>query len=288
TSTGSPTSWNWTFGDGSLVNATMQNPVHTYATAGTYTVSLNATNAGGSNITTQAGFITVLPTPPVAKFTGTPTSGTAPLTVQFTDKSTGSPTSWNWTFGDGSLVNATMQNPVHTYATAGTYTVSLNATNAGGSNITTQAGFITVLPTPPVAKFTGIPTSGTAPLTVQFTDKSTGSPTSWNWTFGDGSLVNATNQNPVHTYVTVGTYTVSLNATNAGGSNTTTQTGLITTVGDVPPVLSSIIVPTNPVAINTPVTTSTTITHPNNGVTFTAVWTWGDGQTTSMNLPAGT
>ena len=75
----------------------MQNPVHTYATAGTYTVSLNATNAGGSNITTQAGFITVLPTPPVAKFTGTPTSGTAPLTVQFTDKSTGSPTSWNWT-----------------------------------------------------------------------------------------------------------------------------------------------------------------------------------------------
>ena len=164
----------------------------------------------------------------MAKFTGTPTSGTVPLTVQFTDTSIGSPTSWNWTFGDGSLINATMQNPVHTYATAGTYTVSLNATNAGGSNTTASARYITVLPQSPVAKFTGTPTSGTVPLMVQFTDTSTGSPTSWNWTFGDGSLVNATMQNPVHTYAMVGTYSVSLNAINAGGSNITTQTGFIT------------------------------------------------------------
>jgi PKD repeat protein len=286
TSTNSPTSWNWSFGDGNT--STLENPSYQYTCMGTYTVTLNATNAGGSNITTQTGFITVLPPSPEANFTASTTSGTVPLTVQFTDTSTNSPTSWNWTFGDGSLVNATMQNPVHTYTTVGTYPVSLNATNAGGSNTITQTGFITVLPQPPVANFTAAPTSGIVPLTVQFTDKSTGSPTSWNWTFGDGSLVNATMQNPVHTYATAGTYAVSLNATNSGGSNTITQLGFITTVSDIPPVLSSIIVPTNPVAINTPVTASTMITHPNNGVTFTAVWTWGDGQNTSMNLPAGT
>ena len=82
--------------------------------------------------------------PPVAGFTGTPTSGTAPLTVQFTDSSTGSPTSWNWDFGDVSSVNATQRNPVHTYVSNGTYTVSLNATNSAGSNTFTRTNYITV------------------------------------------------------------------------------------------------------------------------------------------------
>jgi len=87
------------------------------------------------------------PTPPVEKpvagFTGTPGSGTAPLTVIFTDTSTNTPTSWIWDFGDGNTTNATVQNPVHTYLTAGTYTVSLNATNSGGSNTTIKANYTT-------------------------------------------------------------------------------------------------------------------------------------------------
>src|SRR5208283_1278 len=112
-----------------------QNPVYTYATAGTYTVSLNATNAGGSNTSTQIGFITVIPLPPAANFTATVTSGTVPLTVQFNDTSTNLPTSWNWTFGDGNT--STLENPSYQYTSPGTYTVTLNATNAGGSNITT-------------------------------------------------------------------------------------------------------------------------------------------------------
>ena len=55
------------------------------------------------------------PVKPVAGFTGTPVSGTAPLTVTFTDTSTNTPTSWTWSFGDGSSVNATAKNPIHTY-----------------------------------------------------------------------------------------------------------------------------------------------------------------------------
>ena len=81
---------------------------------------------------------------PVASFSGTPTTGTAPLTVTFTDTSTNSPKSWNWTFGDGNSTNATLQNPVHTYFTGGNYTVSLNVSNAVGYNSTRKTGYITV------------------------------------------------------------------------------------------------------------------------------------------------
>jgi serine protease len=141
-STNSPTSWAWTFGDGGT--STLQNPSHTYTTAGIYTVVLTATNAYGSDSETKTNYITVTapPTdPPVAAFSGTPTSGTIPLTVVFTDASTNNPTSWSWTFGDGGT--STLQNPSHTYTTAGTYTVVLTATNAYGSDSETKTDYIT-------------------------------------------------------------------------------------------------------------------------------------------------
>ncbi|MCX6692286.1 MAG: PKD domain-containing protein, partial [Methanoregula sp.] len=96
---------------------------------------------------------TATPTPaPVADFNGTPTSGTVPLTVTFTDLSTRTPTSWNWTFGDiGAGNTSTSQNPSHMYTTAGTYTVTLVASNAGGSDTKTQTGFTV---TPPLSGFT--------------------------------------------------------------------------------------------------------------------------------------
>jgi PKD repeat protein len=107
-------------------------------------VSLKATNAGGSNTLTRTGYITVSSTAvaPVAGFTGTPTSGSAPLTVAFTDTSTNSPTSWAWTFGDGGT--STLKNPVYTYTTSGIYTVTLKATNAGGSSQVVMKNYIKV------------------------------------------------------------------------------------------------------------------------------------------------
>ena len=121
---------------------------------------------------------------PTAAFTATPLNGTAPLTVTFTDTSTGSPTSWNWTFSDGSLTNATQQNPVHTFTTPGTYEVDLKASNIYGNNWSNKTAYITF--SAPVATY--------------------------NWSFGDGSGPDY-NQSPQHTYTTPGTYTVSLNAT---------------------------------------------------------------------------
>ena len=88
--------------------------------------------------------------PPTASFSASPTSGTAPLTVDFTDTSSGSPTAWSWDFGDGT--SSTLQNPAHAYTTAGTYTVSLTATNGGGSDTATATNLISVT-APPAGDF---------------------------------------------------------------------------------------------------------------------------------------
>jgi PKD repeat protein len=87
------------------------------------------------------------PEPPVANFTGSPTNGITPLTVNFTDNSSGSPTGWAWNFGDGGT--STAQNPSHVYTVAGTYSVTLQATNSLGTNTITKANYITVTPPPP-------------------------------------------------------------------------------------------------------------------------------------------
>jgi len=212
--------WKWTFGDGDT--STEQNPVHTYKKLGKYTVKLTVNNAQGSNTISKSKYINVviIVNPPRAAFSASPTFGKAPLTVSFTDKSTRSPTSWKWTFGDGTF--STEQNPVHTYSKVGQYMVKLTVKNAAGSNTALKSNYIIVTNTliPPTAAFSASPTSGNAPLTVTFTDKSKNSPDSWKWNFGDGS--SSTEQNPVHTYSKVGQYIVTLTVKNAAGSNTKT------------------------------------------------------------------
>lgn len=79
---------------------------------------------------------------PVAAFSASPTSGKKPLKIQFTDKSTNSPTSWKWSFGDGT--HSTSKNTAHTYSKTGKYTVSLTVKNSKGSNTKTTSGYITV------------------------------------------------------------------------------------------------------------------------------------------------
>ena len=83
-------------------------------------------------------------TAPVAAFTSDLQSGTAPLTVSFTDQSTNSPTSWAWDFDNNGVVDSTAQNPSHVYNAAGTYTVKLIATNAGGSDDEIKTDYISI------------------------------------------------------------------------------------------------------------------------------------------------
>ncbi len=110
-----------------------------------------------------------------ANFNAAPLSGTAPLSVQFNDTSTGTGiTSWTWDFDNNGVIDSTSQNPVFTYASAGTYSVSLTVTNVIGSDTEQKTDYITVTVPAPVAAFTADPVTGTAPLSVQFNDTSTG------------------------------------------------------------------------------------------------------------------
>ena len=163
---------------------------------------------------------------PVASFTATPTAGCAPLIVQFTDNSSGNPTSWNWDLGNGTI--SIKQNPTTTYFNAGTYIVKLTVSNAGGSDSITKTQFITIYDKP-VVNFTVTDSLDCVPFTTTFTDLSTaplGSITSWEWDFDDGSF--SIVQNPQHLYSTAGNYNITLKVTNTGGCiNTLTKLAYI-------------------------------------------------------------
>ncbi|AKB37166.1 cell surface protein [Methanosarcina siciliae C2J] len=175
----------------------------------------------GSKDNKLYAFKDIAAVPPVADFAADITGGNAPLTVNFTDASNGTVSSWAWDFENDGVVDSTEQNPSHTYASAGNYTVNLTVANANGADSELKTDYITVSSIPvepePVAAFTADVTDGTAPLTVNFTDQSTGTPTSWLWDFGDGA--NSTEQNPSHTYSAAGNYTVNLTVENAAGTD---------------------------------------------------------------------
>jgi PKD repeat protein len=201
-----PTSWLWDFGDGNT--STQQNPQHTYAAAGTYTVCLTVSNSAGMNTVCQSVTVSFAP---VAVFTFTDQGGG---TIAFTDESLNQPSGWLWDFGDGNT--STQQNPTHTYATAGTYTVCLTVTNGLGSNTVCQDVTIVFAP---IAAFSY--TNNIGGGLANFTDESTNSPTEWLWDFGDGNT--STQQMPFHTYAAPGTYTVCLTVTNSAGTDMSCQ-----------------------------------------------------------------
>lgn len=194
------TSWAWDFGDGA--SSTMQNPTHTYAMAGDYTVCLTVTNPNGTDQLCRPLSITA---PPQAAFTFTDQFDGL---VNFTDASANGPDTWLWDFADGNT--STEQNPSHTFAAPGAYNVCLTVSNAAGSNMTCQM----VNPVfTPEANFTYVH-DGTG--TVTFTDASSNSPNSWAWDFGDGEA--SSQQNPNHDFAS-GIYDVCLTASNVAGVN---------------------------------------------------------------------
>ncbi|MEA3446309.1 MAG: PKD domain-containing protein [Bacteroidota bacterium] len=220
-STGSPTSWTWDFGDGTT--SSLQNPTHTYAQNGTYAVTLTILCANGYSTTTQT--ITIGTPSCNADFIYALVPGSL-MGYQYTDLSTGAPTSWAWDFGDGTT--STLQNPTHTYAQNGTYVVTLTISGPNCSDTETMT--ITTGTTSCIADFMFYPDSNSV-MTYYFYDMSTGSPTSWTWDFGDGTTSSL--QNPTHTYAQNGTYVVTLTILCANGYNTTTQTIIIGTTACV-------------------------------------------------------
>jgi len=299
TSTGTITSYSWSFGDGGA--STAQNPSHLYTMPNSYSVTLTVTGPGGSNTLAKNNYITISPSapttppPPVAAFSADQTSGTVPLTVAFTSNSTGSITSYAWTFGDGQT--STAQNPSHTYSSAGNYSVSLNVTGPGGNQTQTKSSYITVSaanpdpppPPAPVVAFTASKLAGNAPLAVNFTSTSTGTINSYVWNFGDGTSSSA--QNPTHTYSPPGTYSVSLTVNASSVPVTLTKSNYIV-VSPKPPAAPPP-PPTPPAANFSANRTSgaaplsvTFSSAASTGTIASYAWNFGDGTQSTAQNPA--
>lgn len=222
---GTITGWSWNFGDAGT--AATQNPSHTYSTAGPFTVSLTATsNNGCANTGTQT--LSTVYAEPQAAFTA-PLEVCLGAAVNLTDNSTAagsSVTQWNWNFGDAGT--STQQNPSHTYATAGTYTITLNITSAAGCQTVNNTATRTVIVNPlPVADFnTSLP--GCVTRDITFNDASAanaGALIKWNWNYGDATTAVLASGNPfTHVYNTVGTYNVTLQVETSKGCISSTVT----------------------------------------------------------------
>jgi gliding motility-associated-like protein len=193
------TSYLWALGDGTT--STSQNPFHSYTTSGTYTATLTVTGAGGCKSDTSE-VVTVIASPTSAF--------TAPAvclntTTVFANSSINGST-YSWDFADGTT--STLQNPTHTYGTAGTFTVSLISTATGGCTNTVKVPVVVY--GPPEAAFHN--TSVCLNSATVFTDSSSVGGvqvlSTWSWDFGDGT--NSTAMNPSHTYTSAGTYTAQL------------------------------------------------------------------------------
>jgi PKD repeat protein len=254
----------WDFGDGST--STLLQPSHVYNASGTYVVSVTITDTDGCVFTYQ--YVTpVLISDPQPSFTVVqPVTGCIPFIVQFNNTSTGA-SSYSWNFGNGNT--SLLANPSATYATAGVYSVTLNATENGCTRSVTLPNIITA--NQATVNFSFTPASGCLPLSVSFTDLSPAA-VSWLWDFGDGTT--STQQNPVHVYTTIPTTNILLTIVDVNGCTRGRYRTRPTIV--VPDIAVSDSVGCRPLNVNFTTTT----------VAASYFWDFGDGSTSVLQNPS--
>ena len=285
----------WDFGDGTAMGMGV-NPVHTYGAAGTYTVTLTVTDDGGltdSAVTTAT--ITEAPPPnqaPTANANG-PYNAQVGDVINFSAAGSSDPdgtiVTYDWDFGDGS--SGVGANPTHSYAAAGTYTVTLTVTDDGGltdSAVTTAD--IADQPMLPRADPNG-PYSGFVNEVVAFdgsgsVDPDGGAIQSWDWDFGDGN--SGTGETPTHIYVAEGSYVVQLTVTDDEGQVSVAAT--TTAVIEIRPANQAPIANANGpyseivgATITFDSAGSSDAEDPNTALTF--AWDFGDGNTGTGQSP---
>jgi gliding motility-associated-like protein len=210
TSIATITQWTWNFGDGTIQNFTSPPFSHSYAQPGSYSVSLTVKDNGNCSDKTEMSNA-VLITNPVAGFRAdTLYCPQAPL--QFVDTSVGLALTYTWDFGDGG--SSSLQNPIHSYSSANSYTIKLKIKDlAGCEDSTTKTKYINIRR--PTSAFDIADSSGIClPVVTSFTFKGTDYKNFY-WDFGDGATTTA--QNPSHFYNLYGTYTPKLFLIGPGG-----------------------------------------------------------------------
>ena len=276
--------WAWDFGDGTPVQTIVfpasPNLSHSYTNAGVYTVTLLITNSLGC-IDSYSSNVSVL-SHPVADFTFT--SNCVNQITQFTDASLtngiAQVSSWIWNFGDplsGTLNTSALQNPQHIYTTAGTYSVMLIVSNAGGCYDTTYKT-VTVNPAP-VAEF--IYSAGCVNAPTYFWADSTlmdiNAIAAYTWNFGDGGTSNS--RNTQHTYLAPGNYMVTLSIQDTVGCSGSVSHNIIVTVPPVAHFSANIDNCSGQPVQFTDLSTSVA------GYNSLWVWDFGDGTSQSIAFP---
>ncbi|HEY1038975.1 MAG TPA: PKD domain-containing protein, partial [Bacteroidia bacterium] len=272
----------WAFGDGTFAN--INNPVHTFSSAGTYNVVYTATVSGSP--VNQSIQIKAFGKPVPNFVYSSPANGCAPLSVTFTDQSTGgggaAVTNWQWSFGDGGI--SSLQNPSYTFSIGGQFDVTLIVTDANGCDSSiTKSDVATVSPKPFVI-IANTPTSlagCSVPFVVNFDGSfsSSNSPVpggqlTYSWNFGNGST--STDSIPTATtYTATGNYTVTLTCTDNNGCS---QTGTKTV---------SIVQPRVDVVVSDSLCKGTSLFIRDTSKGFQTIWNFGDGTPSqTINIPA--
>jgi PKD repeat protein len=207
-------SYAWDFGDESAP-ATTRDANHTYAAAGTFTVTLTVTDDEGEAVSGTAKVTVHTPADPGGVLTVSFSADCVGLICDFTDRSAASASAvYTWTFGDQSEP-LTSRDVQHTYGAEGDFLVSLTILDGGRQVSATRTLHVELVNLPPAAQFVYTCTD----LTCEFTDQSTdeiGGLASFRWDFGDGQI--STDRNPSHTYAQAAHYTVDLTVTDARGA----------------------------------------------------------------------
>lgn len=218
--------------------------------------------------------VVAAPSLPKATATATPTTGAAPLTVNFTGAASGgtSPYSFSWTFGDGSPASPS-QNPSHVYTTTGTYTAVLTVTDAAGNTGSASVAIGVNAGAPLTAHATASPSSGSVPLNVAFNATASGgsAPYSYTWAFGDGGTGSGAAVS--HTYTAVGTYTATVTVKDGSGGSTTATAAV--TVSSA--VALGVSVSASPTSGAAPLAVTFTVSPSGGTAPYSAAWTFGDG-----------
>jgi len=223
---GTIVSYSWAFGDGTT--GTGASSSHIYGADGNYTVTLTVTDdQGATDSTTTTASIGAVNQPPVSNPNG-PYSGTVDVPVMFDGTASNDPdgsiVSYNWNFGDGNT--GSTASPSHVYTVDGTFNISLIVTDdAGATDTASTTASIGLGNMPPVADPSG-PYNGTVGVPVMFDGTGSTDPdgtiVSYSWDFGDGSV--GTGPTPNHTYVTQGTYNVTLQVADDTGATDSAMT----------------------------------------------------------------
>ncbi|MDR2855541.1 MAG: PKD domain-containing protein [Methanomicrobiales archaeon] len=283
--------WEWDFGDGTppiVTSYFSQNPEHTYDEPGTYLVTqtVRLMDESLENCVRENKFsmyVTISdPLPAIAMFTAAPLTGFAPLTVSFTDLSTGDIATWKWSFGDGTAPMYE-QHPVHIYNEPGIYTVTLEVFDADGAALDSISKSHLIHVESPLslsAQFTAAPRVGLPPLATSFTDLSVDA-VEWKWDFGDGTI--SYEQHPLHTYTDEGTYKVVLQVWDLDGKSAmTTEENFIHVSFAPDPIADFAAIPSSgpvPLVVSF---VDQTISH---GTIDSYFWDFGNGEFSTQKNP---